>query len=367
MAEQNTPIYEFAVQALSHTSYTRYENKLLMLIFKYFQQDFKDAINQQLQNHCLTFTPEELTSRVRHRKVELRYLEPRKGHYMRAKQGLISMSKKIITIPYMKSSKTLGLVSYPSLLKVNFTYEKKKCMANLEISIDLLKHYMSIDLGYHRLNLDTMFSFGSNATQQLWRLYFAYFAMGRSKINVEFIARVLTPKTIYDNYSIICKNLLEPAKREMDNAYKLGKCDIHFTYSPYYEPNSVHGKMPDKLIFSFFERSDEHPTGNRLLELNVAQKRYIVLLKQVWGVKPKVAEDLVKRIQVWMLPELDLMVENKQKYVDKMKVTKRPVLNPAGYIVKHVGEFLALKEKELGKMKKKMERNNPGGTNGQLF
>lgn len=367
MAEQTTPIYEFAVQALSHTSYTRYENKLLMLIFKYFQQDFKDAITQQTQNHCLTFTPEELTSRVRHRKVELSYLEPHKGHYDRAKQGLISMSKKVITIPYMKSSKALGVVRYPSLFKVSFSYEKNICMVNLEVSIDLLKHYMSIDLGYHRLNLDTMFSFSYNATQQLWRFYFAYFAMGRNKINVDFLARTLTPKTIYDSYALICKNLLEPAKREMDNAYSLGMCDLHFTYAPYYESDSVHGKMPDKLIFSFFVRSDEHPTGNRLLELNVAQKRYLVLLKQVWGVKPKVAEDLVRRIQVWMLPELDILVEKKQMYVDKMKDTKHPVLNPAGYIVKHIGEFLTKKEEELGKMKKKMETNDPDGKKGQLF
>lgn len=367
MAEQTTPIYEFAVQALSHTSYTRYENKLLMLIFKYFQQDFKDAITQQTQNHCLTFTPEELTSRVRHRKVELSYLEPRKGHYDRAKLALVSMSQKVITIPYMKAYKALGVVRYPSLFKVNFSYEKSKCMVNLEVSIDLLKHYMSIDLGYHKLDLDEMFSFGNNATQQLCRFYHAYFAMGRNKINVEFLARVLTPKTIFDSYSTICKNLLEPAKREMDNAYSLGKCDIHFTYTPYYEPGSVQGKMPDKLIFSFFLRSDEHPTGNRLLELNVAQKRYLVLLKQVWGVKPKVAEDLVRRIQVWMLPELDQLAENKQKYVDKMKGSKRPVLNPAGYIVKHIGEFLSQKEKELGKMKEKMEKNDPRGTKGQLF
>ena len=41
-------IYEFAVQALSHTSYTRYENKLLMLILARFQGCYHPADSKPL-------------------------------------------------------------------------------------------------------------------------------------------------------------------------------------------------------------------------------------------------------------------------------------------------------------------------------
>lgn len=367
MAVQTTSIYEFAAQALSLTSYTRYENKLLMLIFKYFQQDFKDAITQQTKNHCLTFTPTELSEGVRCRKVPLRCLEPRKGHYARARQALMSMSQKIITIPYYKSNKTMSVVRYPSLFKVNFTMETSKCIVNLRVSIGLLKYYMNLELGFHPLNIDEMLSFDSNATRQLYRLYYAVFRRGRNRLNPEFIGCILSPKAAHTCFASICSTLLEPAKKEMDNAYSLGKCDIHFTYTPYYEPNSVHGSFPDKVIFNFFERNDENPSGYRLQELTVAQKRYLVVLKNGWGVKENVAEDIVKRIQVWMLSELDLLIEKKQKHVDYAKNSKHPIANPAGYIVKNIGAFLDEKEKQMGKMKEKMEKNDPKGTKGELF
>ena len=108
MEENPKLIFETNVQSLTITTYTQYQNKLLMGIIANEQSDIKEAIfNGCQESHPSQFTPAEMAERMRHREIPLCALEPHKGHHQRARKELMDMSGQGAFIPIEDKNKNI--------------------------------------------------------------------------------------------------------------------------------------------------------------------------------------------------------------------------------------------------------------------
>ena len=338
--EEQSTILEFGVQTFTLTTYTNYENTLLLRIFKYCQHDFSDAITMQAKEKQLLFYGAEASEQMRHTRIPFCKLEPNRTHYSRLQLSLEAMAKKQIGIPYYNISRAVKFAWFPQLFTVSFKKEGKRRYAVLHTKLDVLRRYLSIAMGYHRLNLHTYFSFAHFATRQAYRFYYAYFARSGKKLRPEFIASAFSTTADYPSYANVKKNLLEPARREMQNAYNNGCCEICFRYKPVYNDEDNKGIWADGVLFTFVHHDDAHPQGEKLHELTTSQLRTKVVLKTVWDVDDKVATALSERITYTMLPELEEFFRHKNWFADKMEREGKPIRNRGGFMRKCFSDFL---------------------------
>ena len=347
---ESSAILEMGVQCFMLSNYTQYENTLMMRILRCCQEDIHNAITQQSNSNQLVFSREECSELTRHRKIALRDLEPQKGHYARAKAALTDMSKKEVWLMTKDRKGQLKYVYAPCLFTVTFGKEKLRQYVYIHARIEVLRHYLSLDMGYHRLDLGVYFSFRHFSTRQLYRLYFAHFAHGYYKLTPGFICRSFGLGGKYKCYSILSNNLLSVAEKEMKEAYDIGLCDFYFHYKPDYGVKEEQKGMCEKVTFTFICRQDDHPQGEHLERLQAFQARIMTTLNYVWGVDKKVSEDLCSQFRIDMIPDFEDFYKRKEWFVEHMKEKGMPLRNKAGYIVKKINDFL--EEKGVKREKK---------------
>lgn len=375
-----TKIMEFNVQSLTFTTYTQYQNTLLLRMIAYLQNDIKAVIlemgNEQKQS---PFTPAEMSERIRHRQIPLCVLEPHKGHHQRARQDLIKMSKMRIHVPYYNKQKEIEYATYKQLFNVSFEKKGNKIMAMFDFSTDLLYYYHNANMGYHKLNLDEMFSFRLNATRSMYRLYYGHYAFAKTQMKAVSLGALLSKKMEFNNCSEIIKNLVQPAKEEMDRAYYAGSCPIHFDYeleelnnpTETWKSNdsapSAKKSVNRKIIITFYTREDDNPTGQRKYDLEQFQAKIRTTLIHAWGVNDKVALDISQKVKVWMLPTLEELLYNKSLFAKKLRDSGKPIKNEAGFIVKQIGKYFEEHIQKKEKNDKKGEKKYPNDPKDSLF
>lgn len=389
-------IYELNVQSLTITPYTQYQNKLLLRMFVYFQDDIRNAIFEQLQEGGhIRFTPAEMSERMRHREIPLCQLEPNRGHYQRTREELTKMAQLPVYIPYRKwgGKGPVEYAGFARLFAVDFGKKGNKTMVQLRLSTDLLHYYLNASLGYHRLDLTEAMRFRLNATRSMYRLYYGHFAFAKSHMKVVQLGCLLSKKMNFANCAEIIKTLLHPAKEEMDAAFYAGMSQIHFDYTVR-QPDEAPAASKDKreegneadasqtadeeavaaraslqrmVVLTFYTQEDAHPTGQRKHDLEQFQARLRVTLKHCWGVHEKVAHDISQKVEVWMLPTLDELLARKRDFANKMKDKRTPIRNEAGFIVKQLGKYLEEHTQHKQRMDQKGTKGCPGNANGSLF
>lgn len=352
-------IYESNVQSLTITPFSQYQNKLLYKLEACLQQDIRQAIFDQMGplGH-IAFTPDEVSERVRHRTVPLSQLETNKGHRRRAIAELEKMSQMSIYVPVMKGKATT-YNCFPRLFAVSFETQGKRLVAKLDFSTDLLYYLLNTSMGYHKLNLTELLSFKRNATRQMYRLYYGFFAHADLKqMKALRLGTLLSQQMEFPNCSYILKNVVQPAHDELRNAFYAGRSPFHFDYElakPGGQEDTVSNdelaSVQKTIVITIYTREDENPTGDRKLELDEYQARLRTTLRLLWGVEEKVAIDISQKVKFWMRDSLDALMAHKRWFAEKMRAKRTPIANEAGYIVKHIGKFFD----EKLKMKQKMD------------
>lgn len=379
---ENTPtkIMEFNVQSLTFTTYTQYQNTLLLRMIAYLQNDIK-AVILDMGNELKQppFTPAEMSERIRHRQIPLCVLEPHRGHHQRARLDLIRMSKMSIHIPYYDKKKEIKYSSYKQLFNVSFMKKGNKIMAMFDFSTDLLYYYHNASMGYHKLDLDEMFSFRQNATRNMYRLYYGHYAFAKTQMTAIKLGALLSKKMDFKSCSEIIKDIVQPAKEEMDNAYYAGRCSIHFDYeleeikhsTEDWKNNdcgsSAKKSVKRKIIITFYTREDDNPTGQRKYDLEQFQAKIRTTLIHAWGVNDKVALDISQKVKVWMLPTLDELLYNKSLFAKKLRDSGKPIKNEAGFIVRQIGKYFEEHIQKKEKNDKKGEKKYPIPPKDSLF
>lgn len=376
MEENPKLIFETNVQSLTITTYTQYQNKLLMGIIANEQSDIKEAIfNGCQESHPSQFTPAEMAERMRHREIPLCALEPHKGHHQRARKELMDMSGQGAFIPIEDKNKNITYHHFKQLFKVDFQKKGNKIMVMLDISTDLLYYYNNVKLGWHKLNLDEMLGFRLNATRNMYRLYYGYFAYAKTPMKVVQLGCLLSKKMKFANCAEIIKNLVQPAKEEMENAFYAGKSEIYFDYeladtkeeqckatdkqSGNGDADNVSDSTQRKIIITFFTKGDDNPTGQQKYDLEQFQAEIKSVLIHAWGVHDKTAIDISSKVKVWMLPTLGALLTNKSLFAKRMRESGKPMLNEAGYIVKHIGIYFDTYLKKKAKSEERGHQKYP--------
>lgn len=338
--DEQSVILEFGVQTFTINSYTIYENTILLRILKFCQQDISNAITSQTKEKQLVFSREETSEQMRHTRIPLCRLEPNKAHYPRLRDALSDMTTKKVGIPMYNESKAIRYAWFAQLFTISYTMESNRHFVILHTSLEVLRRYLSIAMGYHRLNLSTYASFSHFSTRQAYRFYYAYFSRNGSMMKPQFIASAFSAKGQYYSYASVKKDLLEPARIELEKRYKNGTSDIHFRYRPIYKDEDNKGIWSDNVLFTFIHRNDENPQGEKLAKLTTYQLKTKVALKTVWGVDGAVAESLSLRIRYSMLPELEDFFRRKIWYKNEKERKGCPLINKGGYIRKALTKFL---------------------------
>ena len=335
-------ILEFWVQAFTLNSYTRYESTLLMRIHKHCQKDISNAITQQAQTQQLCFSFEENAEQMRHTRIPLSALESNRSHYSRTKGALRSMAQKAMQIPCFQASGAMTYAVFPQLFTVSFMRERNREYVVLHTSLDVLKYYLSNKKGYYRLNLTTYFSFSRFATRQAYRFYHAHLGGPSKKLTPQFIASTFSVKGegTYNDYASVKKNLLEPARVEMEKAFKNGTSEVYFRYKPIYKDEPQDGPWCDHVLFTFITQEDENPSGAKKEELHAYQTRIKMVLEYVWGVDTKVALELTQRIRYTMMPELDAFFNRQDWFAKEMERKHTPLRNRGGFMRWKLNSFL---------------------------
>lgn len=348
MEEQKTNLLlEMNVQCLTITTYTQLENKLLMKLLAYVQPDIKEAITHQRYEGSkqVVFTAEEMSTGIRHRSIPLAALEPRKGHYQRAKLSLQSMTKKPIWIPYYKKPGMMDFYQAERLFSVDFETKNSRNYVNFHFSIQTLRYYLSTAMGYHRLNLDIHLSFKRNSTRQMYRLYWGRFALGYTQIRRGGLANLLSADLKEMSYKSLKAELLEPARKEMKEAFLKNQCEVYFEYKIASVQDSDNPQRL-KLLITCHTRHDDNPSPSQAAELTEYQAKFWFHLKHNWLVDEKVAKSLSQRVKIWMLDELEDLMQKKKWFVENKAKKVNPHFNAAGYIVKNLDLFLTEREQD---------------------
>lgn len=351
MKENQPQILEFGVQAFTLNSYNRYESTILMRILKYCQKDISEAISSQKKDSQIVFRPIENSEQMRHVKICFSELESNKTHYSRLAQSLESMAGKSIQVPYYPAPRALHYKVFPQLFTVTFVTEHRKRYAILHVTLEVLRFYLSNVMGYHHINLNKYFAFSHFATQQVYRFHEAYLSRRSPKLSPRFIAQAFSLNANYNSYASVAKNILEPARKEMKQAYDANTFDMYFRYKALYDdstPNSKNDVWADKVLFIFVHRDDEHPQGEKLEELTTVQRRTKAVLKIKWGMDDGAAESLSHRVRYPMIAELSEFFSRINQKVGKRRGHGAGIRNPAAYMWYSLNKFLTEKEEELG-------------------
>lgn len=351
MTDYQPTILEFGVQVFTLNSYNRYESTILMRIIKHCQKDISEAITSQRNSNQIVFRPNENSVQMRHVKIHLGELEPDKTHYSRLIQSLESMAEKSIQVPYFSAPRALQYMVFPQLFTVSFVMEHRKRYAILHVTLEVLRYYLSNAMGFHRIDLNKYFAFSHFATQQVYRFHEAYLSRKTPKLTPQFISQAFSLNANYNSYASVAKNILEPARKEMKQAYDANTFDMYFRYKALYDdsdPNSSNDVWADKVLFTFVHRDDAHPQGEKLEELTTVQMRTKAVLKIRWGMDDGVAESLSRRVKYPMIAELSEFFLRINQKVEKRRGYGAEIRNPAGYMRTSLNKFLTEKEEELG-------------------
>lgn len=342
---QQSKIVELYVQCFTLNTYTIYENKLMLRILKYCQPDIHAAITQQSQGgKQLVFSREENSEQMRHVKIPISELEPSRTHHTRVRVSLASMATKAISIPFKPSPKQRSYKTFPQLFTVTFVREGKRDFAILHAKLEVLRSYLSIDMGYHTFDVDKCLSFNHFSTRQMYRFYYAYFAKGYLKMNPQFMVHALSANGNYPTYSSVAQKLLAPACEELEKAYQNRQCDIHFTFKPVYADETRHSIWADTVYFTFMERQDEELSQEKKVQLDTFQHQVHLRLVIGWGVESKVAYNLCSQIEYQMRSDIELLLTHKEWYRKKKEREGIPLANPAGYIRRAFEKYFAEKK-----------------------
>lgn len=129
----------------------------------------------------------------------------------------------------------------------------------------------------------------------------------------------------------------------------------------------MQGSLMNKFIFSFYTQEDDHPTGTIKEQLDDRQARLCFSLKHTWGVNENVANDLSQQLKVWMISELDNMLQKKEWFAKKMRNSKHAIRNEAGYIVNELKKFYDKMNHRKENADKKGEKKDPPAPDNTIF
>lgn len=341
--EQPKPLLmkETGVMALMRTTYSMQEHRYVMMLVYNMQREVGLAISQHARHQRLDLSQTNHQGNEVFFEIPFGQLEVSETHYPALEKALKSCSEKTVGLPYLietdsnhphgyGSKAQVGIKDFPRLFRYERSFMRgRKRYAVIIFGIDVLQYLLACDFGYHRLDLNLMFSFRHYASRRLYQLTECRIKLGYDQFYPQLLFGMLTQNSTYAGIGSLESHQLGDALREIKNAYDHHNYDVYLTYSKrhivnQYSPNTL------ILVFSTTYRQDDEDGMEKAAKKELDLNKALIKSRLVsfWDINEKVAIDLCSRIKPDMMPRINTLLQEASDKKQQHKLT-----NPAGFIV----------------------------------
>lgn len=297
-----------AVTMMRH-DYSLIQIRILVTIVEHLQEKLHEILSKRLSEPSF-FTPTELGSDGRLEvKVYFKGLvDP--NHYPQLRESMKLLAQVPVEIPY-KAPNGRNFLKVTNLCDVYIPtdtgiYEK---FAILKLDPLVAEKLVNLNLGYHRLGKEIVFTCKNRYTQRVYMFIESWIKKdkmtGRAVIKTLEFRKMLRLENRYGKFSDFCRRVLEPAKEELELLANNGFCDCYFDYEKKYDYGQRGGE-PDELIFNIYRPKNKASGIAQVTDMQ--RNAFAELLARSYGFDGPTAEKM----------SLRLNAENYQEAVAKL-------------------------------------------------
>ena len=334
------------VQGLSCANYTAAELKIMLCIIQQKQQYIKDSVIRYKLNHdSMVFSKEQRIAGHAVMVMKMSELGLGTSHISQLRSILDGMQRKPIWVPFKVGDLT-SYAKFDSLFTCEMYQNRNSRVWMVKFTFDngLLRHFFSFDKGACRIDMGVVYQLRSAHSIKLYLVMKSWATKGFTRIKPSYLMRQFyADESYYKSRSLLERNLLQPATKDLKRLYDNRLLDQYLTFKPVYmdEADQKHHKMPNYLTFTLHDRkSSGEDEADKSVQEELKGKRAELKLLLVcrYHVKDSVAEQLSHRLTLGMVGDLSDWWLRKEYFLDKCRVEKKSV-NLAGYIVKGLDGF----------------------------
>lgn len=283
-----------AVTMMRH-DYSLIQIRILVSIVEHLQEKLYEILNKSIREPTI-FTTSELGDDGRLEvQVYFKTLGVDPNHYPQLRESLKLLASVPVEIPF-KTPDGRSYLKVTNLCDVYIPtdlgiYEK---YAVLKIDPQVAQRLVNLDLGYHRLGKQIVFSCRNRYTQRVYMFIESWLKKGMTVIKTLEFRKMLRLENRYSKFSDFCRRVLEPAKEELQMLAENGFCDCFFDYEKRYD-HGQRGGEPDELIFHIYRPKSS--LNNNLQHItDMQRKAFADLLTRSFGFDAPAAEKMSLRI-----------------------------------------------------------------------
>lgn len=288
-----------AVTMMRH-DYSLIQIRILVSIVEHMQEKLHEVLNKRLMEPTI-FAPTELANDGR---LEVRIyfkglVDP--NHYPQLRESLKLLASVPVEIPY-KTPEGRNYLKVTNLCDVYIPtdtgiYEK---YAILKLDPLVAERIVNLNLGYHRLGKEIVFTCKNRYTQRIYMFIESWIKKGamtgRAVIKTLDFRKMLRLENSYGKFSDFCRRVLDPAKEELQSMAENGFCDCYFDYDKKYD-HGQRGGEPDELIFNIFR--PKNGSGSAMETVSELQRKaFADMLTRSYGFTAPMADKMSLRINV---------------------------------------------------------------------
>ena len=286
-----------AVTMMRH-DYSLIQIRILVSIVEHMQEKLHEVLNKRLMEPTI-FAPTELANDGR---LEVRIyfkglVDP--NHYPQLRESLKLLASVPVEIPY-KTPEGRNYLKVTNLCDVYIPtdtgiYEK---YAILKLDPLVAERIVNLNLGYHRLGKEIVFTCKNRYTQRIYMFIESWIKKGamtgRAVIKTLDFRKMLRLENSYGKFSDFCRRVLDPAKEELQSMAENGFCDCYFDYDKKYD-HGQRGGEPDELIFNIFR--PKNGSGSAMETVSELQRKaFADMLTRSYGFTAPMADKMSLRI-----------------------------------------------------------------------
>lgn len=286
-----------AVTMMRH-DYSLIQIRILVAIVEHLQEKLHEVLNKSFREPTI-FASNELDNDGRLEvKVYFKTLGVDPNHYPQLRDSLKLLASVPVEIPY-KTKDGKSYLKITNLCDVYIPtdpgiYEK---YAILKLDEQVAERIVNLDLGYHRLGKQIVYSCRNRYTQRVYMFIESWLKKdkmtGFAIIKTLEFRKMLRLENSYSKFSDFCRRVLEPAKEELENLADNGFCDCYFDYEKKYDHNQRGGE-PDELVFHIYRAKNKDNNLNVVTDMQ--RNAFADLLRRSYGFDAPAAEKMSLRL-----------------------------------------------------------------------
>lgn len=337
-----------SVLTFASYDYTTTQSKILVQVFEKLQLVVKEAItnarnrkHQQLSLFTDDCYKDEFYPDVVRIRMKMKDFGIECNKYRTLRPALEKMASIPIAIPFYDRNGQLW-EEIGSLFRIRFPKKEYIDMVDILIEKKTARHLLDLRLGYTDFYKEVVLLSKKQYTSRIYLMLSAYSKrMNTIEIKMEDLRKQLKLEKKYHYFRDFVKNVLEPAKLEVDSIYSSSMCDFTFDYEKRYLEGSRKSGEPYSIVFNIhcllLENAASQAEEANLIA-SIRSKVYDMLRNQAIMINDE------KAIEISQLVNF----ENRQEVLDKIiqlyELFCSPsckVINKAAYAYKSLKDLLA--------------------------